>query len=360
MGPAPQSAMSSRAARVTVGVPTFNRADLLPETISSVLRQTYREFRLLICDNASEDDTRTRVASFNDPRIDYERSDHNLGMNANLNRVIQLADTEYLAVVPDDDLLYPDHLRMAVNVLDCHPNVGMVHTAFDVIDGTGRVLETDKVLMPVRSAIVIESSADFLERGMQSTWTVHWGSALFRRAALLDAGGFRAEDAPLADLPLLLRVGCRWDVACLPTSLAAFRVHADSTTAAVGSYTGHGYDLWNEGPEIRYRQRLRFLDEAALPAGRVTRYRFLAGRALRRDRVLGVAAQGGAGAPWTWTWKRLAQLVRNDPRTLLVPASWRICGAQLGGRTAKRAVRRISGIGAPWKRSAKASNVDVA
>lgn len=321
----------SCSTRVTVGIPTFNRADLLEETVASILRQTYTDFRLLICDNASEDDTRAVVAAFDDPRIDYVRSAENLGMNANLNRVIDLATTDYLAVVPDDDLLYPEHLRRTVDVLDRHPNVGMVHTAFDLIDGSGRILEKSRMLLPARSAIVIEQSTEFLERGMQSMLTVHWGSALFRRSALVDADGFRAEDEPLADLPLLLRVGSRWDIACLSASLAALRLHADSTTVAVGSFTGH----------IRYRQRLRFLDETALPVGRSKHYRVLAERALRRERVLDVATEGGAGADWTWTWKRLTRLVRNDPRTLLVPASWKICAAQLGGRQAKRMVRRL-------------------
>ena len=350
------TAMGSRA-RVTVGVPTFNRADLLRDTILSILQQSYCDFRLLICDNASDDDTSAIVSSFNDARIDYVRSDENLGMNANLNRVIELASTEYLAVVPDDDLLYPDHLRMAVEVLDHNPNVGFVHTAFDVIDESGQVLERNRLLVPVKSVVAIESSDDFLERAMQSTWTVHWGSALFRRTALIDAHGFRAEDAPLADLPLLLRVGRKWDVACISEPLAAFRVHAGSTTAAVGSYTGRGYDLSDRGPDIRYSQRLRFLAESDIRTRQVKHHRSLAARALRRDRVLCVAAEGGAGIPWAGTWKRLAKLVQEDPRTLLIPTSWRICAAQLGGRRAKRVLnslntRRRAG-------SAKAHNLDV-
>jgi glycosyltransferase involved in cell wall biosynthesis len=339
---------TSGDARVTVGVPTFNRSSYLGETMASILRQSYGDFRLLICDNASEDDTTALVASFADPRVDYVRSESNLGMLANLNRVIDLAATEYLAVVPDDDLLYPDHLRMAVDVLDRHPNVGLVHTGFDLIDESGRVLEKHKLLLPVESAVTIESSAEFLERGMQSRWTLHWGSALFRRSALVDARGFRVQDEPLADLPLLLRVGSRWDVACLSASLAAYRVHASATTAAVGCYTGRGYDLGDRGPDIRYGQRLRFLAETSLAADRREHYFSLAGRALRRDRLAAVANAGGAGASWAETWKRLARLVYDDPRTMLVPTAWRICAAQLGARHVKRIAqgrRRARAVG---------------
>ena len=329
---------TSRHTRVTVGVPTFNRSSFLGETVASVLGQSYADFRLLICDNASDDDTAELVASLADLRVDYIKSESNRGMLANLNRVIDLATTEYLAVVPDDDLLYPEHLRFAVDVLDRHPQVGMVHTGFDLIDGSGNVLEKHKLLLPVRDGVTIESSEEFLERAMQSRWTLHWGSGLFRRTALVDADGFRPQDEPLADLPLLLRVGSKWDVACLSASLAAYRVHANATTAAVGYYTGHGYELGDEGPEIRHGQRLRFIAEADLPAERSEHYRALASRALRRDKVAALANAGGSGAPWAWTWRRLAGLIRRDFRTLLTPAAWRICVAQLGGRHVKRMV----------------------
>ena len=332
---------TSGSTRVTVGVPTFNRASLLGETLASIFRQSYTDFRLLICDNASDDDTGALVASFADSRVDYFRSTQNLGMLANLNRVIDLATTEYLAIVPDDDLLYPDHLKLAVDVLDRDREIGVVHTGFDLVDGSGRVVETSRLLLPVESSVAVEPSPEFLERGMQSTWLMHWGSALFRTSALIDAGGFREEDMPLADLPLLLRVGCDWDVACLSATLSACRLHADSATATVGAYTGRGYDLRKQGPEIRYRQRLRFLKEAKLTPDRREHLGSLAGGALRWERVAAVATEGGAGAPWSATWKRLAQLVWSDPRTVFVPTAWRICAAQLGGRHAKRVVQRL-------------------
>src|SRR5215510_10892507 len=128
--------MTVRDVKVTIGIPTFNRATLLRESMASVLSQSYPDFRLLVCDNASDDGTPETVASFNDSRIDYVRSDQNIGMNPNYNRVIELATTEFLLVLPDDDLLYPDHLRATVEVLEHHPRVGVVHTAFDRIDAS--------------------------------------------------------------------------------------------------------------------------------------------------------------------------------------------------------------------------------
>jgi len=126
-------------ARITVGIPTFNRADLLSQAIESVLEQTYRNFRLIVSDNASTDETRELVASVSDPRLEYVRAETNIGMIGNFNRVIELAETEFLMLLPDDDRLYPDYLGAVVDVLERNPRVGLVHTAFDEIDIESRV-----------------------------------------------------------------------------------------------------------------------------------------------------------------------------------------------------------------------------
>ena len=74
-------------ASVTVGIPTFNRAGLLRETIQSVLGQTYSNFRLIVSDNASTDETQEVVASLSDARLGYVRADKNIGM-IEFNRLI--------------------------------------------------------------------------------------------------------------------------------------------------------------------------------------------------------------------------------------------------------------------------------
>ena len=67
------------ATKLTVGIPTFNRAAWLRESIESVLAQTFTSFRLIVSDNASDDDTPEVVRSFGDERIDYVRSERNVG-----------------------------------------------------------------------------------------------------------------------------------------------------------------------------------------------------------------------------------------------------------------------------------------
>ena len=128
--------------KLTVGIPTFNRAGWLRESIESVLAQTFTDFRLIVSDNASDDDTPEVVRSFDDDRIHYVRSERNVGSIGNLNRLIALAETEFLVLLPDDDVLYPGHLAAAVDVLERFETVGLVHSAFDLIDAQSRVIQS--------------------------------------------------------------------------------------------------------------------------------------------------------------------------------------------------------------------------
>jgi glycosyltransferase involved in cell wall biosynthesis len=109
--------------RVTIVIPTYNRANLLREAIESALAQTYHNFIILISDNASTDNTPEVVASFKDPRIQYHRQTHNIGLTANWQYVFSKITTEFVAPLADDDQYLPDHLAIALDILDQYPDV---------------------------------------------------------------------------------------------------------------------------------------------------------------------------------------------------------------------------------------------
>ena len=330
--------MDTSNVRVTVGIPTYNRSRWLREAMESVLAQSYEEFRLLICDNASEDSTRDVVESFRDERIVYSRSPGNIGMVPNFNRVMNLADTEYVMILPDDDALYPDYLRSTVAVLDSYPSVGVVHTGFDVVDHRSAVLQSGLVLA---GSAGFESRERYLERSMSSPiGAVCWSSALFRTHAMVEAGGQRAIDEPYADFPLLMRIALGWDFFSLSAPLVRLRVHDESETAALGVFIGGDYYI-SEQPTILFDHRMRFLEAAHLEPERDRRYRALAKGAYLEGSVETIAARARLGARWTSTAVDLARVMRRHPRTLMVASTWRLIGAQLGGRRARRAALRV-------------------
>ena len=104
--------------RVTVLMPTYNVAPWVEEAIHSVLRQTYRDFELLVVDDASTDDTLDRVRSIDDPRIRIASFPNNVGLSENLNRGLDIIDTELVARMDGDDIAEPDWLETGIHVLD--------------------------------------------------------------------------------------------------------------------------------------------------------------------------------------------------------------------------------------------------
>jgi glycosyltransferase involved in cell wall biosynthesis len=320
--------------RVTVGIPTFNRARLLAEAIDSVLAQTYGDFRLIVSDNASTDETPSVVASIADERLDYVRADENIGMVGNFNRLIELAETEFLMILFDDDRLYPEYLSSVLELLEQDPGVGLVHTAFDEIDIDSRVLKHAASFVKSSQPSMVESGPAFLERSMTST-TVMVSSITYRTEAIREAGGMVTREEPFADVPLLMRIARAWDIAYLNRPLVAFRVHDQTETTRVVSSSEEpdAHDRLLRYGRIMFDRRIGFLDDAALPTGEANRYRSLATLRFLADRA-------GLGASWLQTSAQFLRVVRRYPRILTHPIALRFIAAQCGGRVLRRLTSR--------------------
>ena len=107
---------------VSIVLPTYKRAHVLPHAIHSVLRQTYRNWELIIVDDNSPDNTLDVVASFGDERIRYVRNDPNLKLPRALNRGFSLARGDYLTWTSDDNLFADTAIEKMVGRLqagDC-------------------------------------------------------------------------------------------------------------------------------------------------------------------------------------------------------------------------------------------------
>lgn len=116
--------------RVTVLMPTYNVAPWVEEAVRSVLNQTYQDFELLVIDDASTDDTLDRVRTFNDLRIRIAAFTDNVGLADNLNRGLDIANTELVARMDGDDIAEPDWLETGIKVLDNHPEIGICSFGF--------------------------------------------------------------------------------------------------------------------------------------------------------------------------------------------------------------------------------------
>ena len=131
--------MNNKKARVSIGLPVFNGELYLEQALESLLAQSYEDFELIICDNASTDRTQDichRYAA-RDQRIRYYRNQVNIGAVQNWYRTFELSSCEYFAGAADDDVYDPEFLRKCVDVLDHNSAVAVCYTKAMLIDEHG-------------------------------------------------------------------------------------------------------------------------------------------------------------------------------------------------------------------------------
>lgn len=113
--------------KVSVLVPVYKtKPDFLRTAIRSVLAQTFADFELILLDDCPEDSREAVVREFADTRIRYAKNEQNLGITPSRNRLIDLAQGEYLAIFDHDDVCRKDRLEKEVAYLDAHPECGVV------------------------------------------------------------------------------------------------------------------------------------------------------------------------------------------------------------------------------------------
>lgn len=103
---------------VSIVLPTYNRAHVLPLAIQSVLEQEFTDFELIIVNDNASDNTEEVVESFPDPRIRYYRNDPNLKLPRTLNRGFSLARGRYLTWTSDDNMFDPRSIGTMVEELE--------------------------------------------------------------------------------------------------------------------------------------------------------------------------------------------------------------------------------------------------
>ncbi len=134
--------------RVSIGMPVYNGELFIKDAIDSILAQTFEDFELIISDNASTDKTEEicREYTARDTRVLYYRNEKNLGAAKNFNRVFELSSGEYFKWAAADDIIAPEFLAKAVEILDdpsiilCQSKVKLIDKNDHFRDQYGRIL----------------------------------------------------------------------------------------------------------------------------------------------------------------------------------------------------------------------------
>jgi len=194
---------------VSIGLPVYNGGDFLQDSVDSLLSQTYKDFELVICDNASTDNTEEICRNYvsKDSRVRYYRNPRNLGAPMNYNRTVKLSRGKYFKWAAADDVHTPDYLRRCVEVLDSDPSVVLCHSKSGKIDETGAITGTYEHKMRIDSPRIEERFADLISLMTNICWPIF---GVMRKEILEKTplhGDYRGADANLlAELSLYGRL----------------------------------------------------------------------------------------------------------------------------------------------------------
>jgi glycosyltransferase involved in cell wall biosynthesis len=200
--------MSSTAPTVSVIVPAYNRAHLIGRALESLRQQTYRDFEVVLGDDASTDDT-VATAQKAWPEIKVARLPVNRGASSARNAAIRASCGRFLAFLDSDDEWLPEKLAVQMDYLQRHPEVAVCACAYRKQWRDGRT-----------SLVPAPHPAD-LTKALHSALDFHGASTPVVRREVLDEVGFQDEDLRiLEDWDWMLRISQRHRIEVLDEPLA--------------------------------------------------------------------------------------------------------------------------------------------
>lgn len=149
--------------KVSVLIPLYNTDKThLKEVIESVLNQTFSDFELILLnDGSTVDYIKATVESYNDKRIKYFEQE-NLGIAKSRNKLMDLAQGEYLALIDHDDIMKQNRLEKQVQILDKNLNIGLVGSYLNIfgnINSVSKVIQNPKPVDFLKNCSVLQPSA---------------------------------------------------------------------------------------------------------------------------------------------------------------------------------------------------------
>jgi glycosyltransferase involved in cell wall biosynthesis len=236
--------------RISIALPVYNGERYLAQAIGSILDQTYRDFELIISDNASTDATEEICRSFEaqDVRVRYIRQPRNIGASPNFNICYALASGEYFKWAAHDDYLEPEYLAACVEVLDAKPDAVLCQSLVRLIDDRDRLIEIHRPIEPAAASPL--PSERFAARIRSPRCLDIWG--LIRTKALRDSvliGSYIGMDRAL-----LLELALRGRFVSIDRPLFTNRDHPERATRVTRTQTRRDlatvYDTANAGQTV--------------------------------------------------------------------------------------------------------------
>jgi len=211
---------------VSIGLPVFNGEQFLEQCLDSILQQTYRNFELIISDNASTDRTESICRSYaeRDRRVQYHRHSRNRGVTWNFRQVVLLARGEYFLWMAHDDYLAPEYIERCLELMQANPGTVLCYSKGIEVDEKGAQLGRKEQVLNVDGPLAHERFRELIrmEHNCESIFGLI-RSNLLRKTSI-------HGDFPDSDRCVLAELALYGPFAKLPEYLFFHREHTQRVT----------------------------------------------------------------------------------------------------------------------------------
>jgi glycosyltransferase involved in cell wall biosynthesis len=209
---------------LSVLISNYNHARYLPVALDGLMHQTHRPSEIIIIDDASTDNSLEVIEKFaeKEPLVRIIRNERNLGILDNLRKLLEISTSDYLYFMAADDMTLPQLFEKSMLMLAANPDAGLCSSLSFLMDEGGRItgLQPIAVLAEKSRHIPPDEAARLLST--KGLWIIG-GTAIYRRKALLESGGFIPELGPFCDGFISNVIALRHGACFIPEPLAAWR-----------------------------------------------------------------------------------------------------------------------------------------
>lgn len=211
---------------VSVCIPTFNNARYIGKMLESVINQSYKNIEIIVCDNASTDNTKDVVSTFIDPCLSYYRnSNHLLTAEENYNESTKYANGDFIAIYHSDDVYDKDIVLRENEKLVENTELGAVFAYADKIDINGEYIDSWYVSARFRRGGEFDFYRIFRSLLIDGATPLFCPSFMARKEVLTAVGFFNPQEfGTSSDTELYLRILEKFPVAIIPGKMVHYRI----------------------------------------------------------------------------------------------------------------------------------------
>lgn len=217
--------------RVTVGIPVHNMAQHIGATLESLKAQTFRDFDIVVLDDASTDNLDDVLEPYA-ADVKLMKFEENMGVRHAVNAMIALCETEFFVSLAADDIIEPTYLERALAEFAADRWLEFVASQTDFIDADGKQLEKDANGVQLIEKAANKTREQWLHRLYYGN--VYFGVGMYRTRALKQVGGLDVNAGMLCDYDLYLKLLQRENIRIIEEALTHTRIWDGNTSVGPG------------------------------------------------------------------------------------------------------------------------------